>query len=442
MKKNYSFYALLLLSFLNANTLKPAQAEEEPAQQAPSEISGFYCGHCQNAFLKLSDLRSHENSEKIPLSTEFYCSTCDYTSQHSSRLTTHFLTHTRERPFKCDMCAQSFTQSTNLRRHTIIHTGEKLFKCNLCPDSFAQKSTLIDHEKTHTGERPFKCTMCPKTFIQKSHLRVHKRCHTGEKPFKCDMCEKTFTQSSSLIEHKRIHTGEKPFKCDICQKAFSNLSNFTRHQKKHPGDKLYKCHVCIENFASLGNLKRHEKSETHIRNLDILHNLIPPPYCPLTPLLAAPPIQAATIRISSYPTYPDADSDQDSEYASDDYQKHPGRKRHCPQPAGAAPAPYPAPYNPELNKDNEDPELIALIENDLPGNQTAEEYIQNLTPTKFPSSIMLSKELTLLGGIPAKSESAFDYQSDSDDDNDHDSKPHCPQPAEPAPAPYPAPYKK
>jgi uncharacterized Zn-finger protein len=407
MKKNYSLYALLLLSFFNTNTLKPAQAEEEPAQQASAEISGFYCGHCQKAFLKLTDLRSHENSEKITPSTEFYCSTCDYTTQYSSRLTTHVRTHTGERPFTCDICEKKFTQSSILRTHQRVHTQERPFQCTMCPKTFTQSSSLARHERIHISEKPFQCDICQKDFSQKSSLDTHKRIHTGEKPFKCDICKKDFTRKSTLERHKRSHTGERPFKCDICEKKFTQLSD----------------------------LKVHNRSKGHTENADLLNGLTPPPYCPLTPL---PSIHDQA--------NPDAHSDQDSEYEnendenaseseSDDDNAHPSKL-----PRFESPAPYPAPYNPELNKDNEDPELIALIENDLLGNQTAEEYIQNLTPTKFPSSIILSKELTLLGGVPAKSESAFDYQTDSDSDNDHDSKRF--RATQAAPAPAPAPYKE
>jgi uncharacterized Zn-finger protein len=178
MKKNYSLYALLLLCLLNPNTLKPAQAEEEPAQQAPSEVPGLICKHCNEVFLKLTDLRSHEKSEKIKPSTEFYCSTCDYKSKKSSSLLKHLLTHTGERPFKCDICEKKFTQS----------------------------SILTNHKKIHTGERPFECTMCLKTFKRKSCLTVHERIHTGEKPYKCDICSKGFSESTHLRRHEKSIT--------------------------------------------------------------------------------------------------------------------------------------------------------------------------------------------------------------------------------------------
>jgi stress-induced morphogen len=288
MKKNYSLYALLLLCLLNPNTLKPAQAEEEPAQQAPSEVPGLICKHCNEVFLKISDLRSHENSEKITPSTEFYCSTCDYTSKHSFSLTKHVRTHTGERPFTCDICEKKFTQSSILRRH----------------------------ETTHTGEKPFKCDICQKNFARKSDLRNHKRIHTGEKPYKCDICEKDFSDKSNLDKHKIIHTGEQPYTCDICSRSFNQSSNFNVHKR----------------------------SKEHTQNADILKGLTPPPYCPLTPPPA--PIQAATSDQA-----PDAEPnqyDEDSEYESDFYDESDDDNAHrsklprfeYPAPAGPAPTPY------------------------------------------------------------------------------------------------------
>jgi uncharacterized Zn-finger protein len=175
MKKNYSLYALLLLCLLNPNTLKPAQAEEEPAQQDPSEVPGLICKHCNEVFLKLTDLRSHEKSEKIRPSTEFYCSTCDYTTQYSSRLTPHLRTHTGERAYKCGICSKTFNRLSNLNVHNRVHTEERSFLCTMCPKAFKLRAHLTQHERIHTGEKPFKCDICQKNFERKSNLRRHEK---------------------------------------------------------------------------------------------------------------------------------------------------------------------------------------------------------------------------------------------------------------------------
>ncbi len=165
----------MLLCLLNPNTLKPAQAEEEPAQQAPSEVPGLICKHCDEVFLKLSDLRSHENSEKVTPSTEFCCSACYYKSKNSSLLKRHFLIHTGERPFKCDVCPEAFNHRSNLTRHKRVHTGERLFQCDMCPKAFKHNSNLKAHRRIHTGDKPFKCDICSRSFNQLSHLKTHEK---------------------------------------------------------------------------------------------------------------------------------------------------------------------------------------------------------------------------------------------------------------------------
>jgi stress-induced morphogen len=325
MKKNYSLYGLLLLCLLNPNTLKPAQAEEEPAQQAPSEVPGFICKHCDEAFLKLTDLRSHENSEKIPPSTEFYCSTCDYTSNHSSSLTRHFL----------------------------IHTGERPFTCTECPAAFSDKSTLKNHARIHSGERPFTCDICQKDFTRKSTFDTHKRIHTGERPFKCDMCPKTFTLNSHLKTHRRIHTGERPFECNICSISFNHLSNLRVHEKRITHLKkaaMVKGLTPPDEAAKETALRYQDKVYRFKPNSSLLKDFIP----------GGPKIRASNAEKLFGEDGEDdedsectiTDSDQDYEYENendetasesdnDDDKRHSKLPRfEYPAPAGPAPTPY------------------------------------------------------------------------------------------------------
>ncbi|KAG7278788.1 hypothetical protein CRUP_019094 [Coryphaenoides rupestris] len=62
-----------------------------------------------------------------------------------------------------------------------------------------------------------------------------------EEPFfkhKCRFCAKVFGSDSALQIHLRSHTGERPFKCNICGNRFSTKGNlkvhFQRHKEKYP----------------------------------------------------------------------------------------------------------------------------------------------------------------------------------------------------------------
>ena len=40
---------------------------------------------------------------------------------------------------------------------------------------------ISSHFRSHTGEKPYQCSVCAEQFPQDAHLRKHMRVHTGEK---------------------------------------------------------------------------------------------------------------------------------------------------------------------------------------------------------------------------------------------------------------------
>ncbi|XP_052442379.1 zinc finger protein 770 [Carassius gibelio] len=92
-----------------------------------------------------------------------------------------FIKTPHDLPF-CRDCSRSFRTVRNLYAHNCTNgypEGEvkKSHQCDICFKFFSAPSKLKSHYVTHTGQRPFLCTQCQKSYTQPHHLKTHMLSH-------------------------------------------------------------------------------------------------------------------------------------------------------------------------------------------------------------------------------------------------------------------------
>ena len=197
---------------------------------------------------------------------------CEKTFSRPSRLETHMLRHSGQRPFKCDLCDKDFTRKAHLKRHKQInHDGLKPtsspVKCDQCDHTFANKHSLRKHVKKVHEVKQYFCDVCDQKFHKNYLLRLHKLEHTGDRfPHKCSKCMKLFQFPSQLKRHERIHNG---YPCDLCNVTLEKWTQLVRHKAlAHTEEKTtptVTCEVCQKVFRSQANLKKHSNIHQETR---------------------------------------------------------------------------------------------------------------------------------------------------------------------------------
>eukprot|EP00092_Neocalanus_flemingeri_P021813 GFUD01023662.1.p1 GENE.GFUD01023662.1~~GFUD01023662.1.p1 ORF type:complete len:448 (-),score=72.60 GFUD01023662.1:29-1372(-) len=238
-----------------------------------------------------SDSESDSGFGKIPsrcASVNLYrCSElgCDKTFTRPSRLETHLLSHTGERPFKCDQCDKDFTRNAHLKRHTMLnHHGIKQTSpsnliCDQCDSRFANQYSLKKHVKRFHKVKQYPCDVCGKSFHKHHLLKSHSIEHTGDpSPFRCNQCGKSFPYLMYLKRHERVHKG---YVCEICDLTLEKWTDLHQHTvSEHPPPskpiEILPCDQCDKTFQNKVFLKKHKL--VHSESRDTFH--CPMEFCP------------------------------------------------------------------------------------------------------------------------------------------------------------------
>lgn len=160
---------------------------------------------------------------------------CSATFSRPSRLQTHILSHTGDRPFQCNKCDKTFTRNAHLKRHI-----------------------LVNHEGQRTPSHPVDCDQCGGTFANNHSLKKHMKKVHLVKQYSCEECGLNFHKNHMLLSHMTEHTGKLPWVCDQCSESFQYKMYLKRHMRRHRTHPCPECGVTLERWS---DLQLHKSSE-------------------------------------------------------------------------------------------------------------------------------------------------------------------------------------
>ena len=206
---------------------------------------------------------------------------CSATFSRPSRLQTHLLSHTGDRPFQCDKCDKTFTRNAHLKRHILVnHEGQRTpsqpVDCDQCDGTFANKHSLKKHMKKVHLVKQYRCEECGLNFHKNHMLLSHMTEHTGKLPWACDQCSESFQYKMYLKRHMRRHRTHPCPECGVTLERWSDLQLHKAAEHPKAPSVIVTCSKCHKEFNEGHMLKMHEAIHQETRQVFEC----PTPFCP------------------------------------------------------------------------------------------------------------------------------------------------------------------